>query len=214
LNKPRFWVQTSILVSHEGRKASLGRGAGIESLEPSASNRSKRTKRTNAFVHFVPTVYLRSFFVMPLLDPGYGFFEAYSRGGASGKPSSYPMYGREVRCVVGHHQMNAVCLSCRSCSVNNYNWSRGIRTWVGVQTSRLRATGPKYRTAYDQYKASHDKLSEKVKENAQMQHQTAPYQGERHPRGNVVNHHFQTDHYLGLANQLPRKRFWATHPIM
>jgi hypothetical protein len=84
---------------------------------------------------------------MPRVDPGYDFFEFYSREGASGKPGSYLTYSREVGSVVGRHQMNAVYLGCRNCCVSNYDWSRGIRTWIGVHTSRLRVMSPKYQTA-------------------------------------------------------------------
>jgi hypothetical protein len=84
-------------------------------------------------------------------------------------------YGGEVRCVVGHRQMNTICLSCKSCPVYKNHWRRGNRIRVGVDTSHLRGTGPKYRTAYEQYNASYAKLSEKVKQNAKTQYQTALY---------------------------------------
>jgi hypothetical protein len=59
------------------------------------------------------------------------------------------------------------------------------------------------RTTYEQHKASYDKLSEKVKRGAQTQHQTAPYHGERRPRGDVVDHHSRHTTISGWRTNYP-----------
>lgn len=141
--------------------------------EDRISNWSRRTKRTNAFVDLAPTVQCADslsclFRTLDVLCSSL----ALEKKCLASLVRTVPKvpFDEEVRYVAGHHQINAVCLSCRSCFVLNYHWRRGIRrrvALIGVHTSRLRATGPKYRTSYEQYKASYDKLSETVKRNAQ-----------------------------------------------